>query len=249
MPVSLRVAAVIPARYQSSRFPGKPLADLGGKSLIQRTYEAVLTSEVASSVFVATDDERIHHHVRDFGGQSMLTQSDHPSGTDRVNEVAQQLPDHDVILNVQGDEPFTTAAKLRTLVKLFADPDVNIATLARPIDTEEELFSPNVVKLTRATNGDALYFSRQAIPFLRDQPLGRWLAAGVHLQHLGIYAFRRATLLQVATLPPGRLEALESLEQLRWLEAGYRIRVGLTNEPSIGIDTPADLDRARTLLQ
>lgn len=245
----MKIAAVIPARYDSSRFPGKPLADLAGKSLIQRVYEAVLTSEVANIVIVATDDQRIFDHVKAFGGEVAMTRNDHPSGTDRVAEVASTLADYDIIINVQGDEPFVTATQLKSLVEGFEDPATDICTLARKIDDESDLFSPNVVKVVQDDVHKAIYFSRQAIPFLRDIPLGRWLDAGKHLQHLGLYAFRRPVLPYLAKLKPGQLEQLESLEQLRWLEAGYNIHLGITTEKSIGVDTPADLEAAAALFK
>jgi 3-deoxy-manno-octulosonate cytidylyltransferase (CMP-KDO synthetase) len=243
----LKIAIVIPARYQSSRLPGKPLLDLGGKSLIQRVYEKIATTEIADRLIVATDDERIQAHVQSFEGVVQMTDSSHESGTDRVAQVARGLPDCDLVINVQGDEPFVSTEDLKLLISCFEDPATEIATLQRPIDEESDLFSPNVVKVTCGTQGQALYFSRQAIPFLRDLPLGRWLEAKAHFQHIGLYAFRRNTLLSLTELPPANLEQHERLEQLRWLSAGYRIKVATTHKRSIGIDTPADLERARRL--
>ncbi|PHI18151.1 3-deoxy-manno-octulosonate cytidylyltransferase [Lewinellaceae bacterium SD302] len=237
----MKIAAIIPARYASSRFPGKPLADLGGQSLVQRVYRGVESTGLVDRVIVATDDQRIFDHVTSFGGEVSMTATDHPSGTDRVAEVAAQVDDCELIVNVQGDEPFVNRKQLAALIGCFDQPATQIATLARPIDEEADLFSPNVVKVVRGQANQALYFSRQAIPFLRDLPLGRWLEAKAHLQHLGLYAFRRPTLLEITNLPAAELEERESLEQLRWLAAGYRISVALTTERSIGIDTPGDL--------
>lgn len=236
--------AIIPARYASTRFPGKPLADLAGKTMIQRVYERVKSAAVIDDVVVATDDQRILEHVLGFGGKGVMTRSDHPSGTDRVAEVAAGFSEADIIVNVQGDEPFIDPAQIAAVVAPFADQKTQIATLARPITEEHSLLSPNVVKVVRDGAGRALYFSRHAIPFLRDIPVGQWILRGRHLQHLGLYAYRSAVLPQLTALPKGELETLESLEQLRWLEAGYTIHVGLTDLPAIGIDTPQDLEEA-----
>ena len=236
--------AIIPARYASVRFPGKPLADLAGQSLIQRTYGRVAACPVVDEIIVATDDQRILDHVRAFGGRAELTRADHPSGTDRVAEVAARYPAAELVVNVQGDEPFVDPRQIAAVIEPFADAAVAIATLAHPIREERALLSPNVVKVVRAANGRALYFSRHAVPFLRDVPVGQWIDRGRHLQHLGLYAYRAAVLPQLTALPPGRLEDDERLEQLRWLAAGYAIQVGLTDLPAIGIDTPEDLRRA-----
>ena len=232
---------MIPARYASSRFPGKPLADLAGKPLIHRVYEAVAAAEVFDTIIVATDDARIAATVEAFGGTAVITATDHPSGTDRVAEAAAHYPGASLVVNVQGDEPFINRAELRQLVDAFAEPTIAIATLATPIREESQLMSPNVVKVVRDRAGGALYFSRHAIPYLRDVKVGRWLQEGRHLQHVGVYAFRSEVLRTITQLPPSPLERAESLEQLRWLEAGYRIHVGLTDHPAVGIDTPADL--------
>ena len=240
--------AVIPARYASTRFPGKPLADLGGRTLIERVYTAVADTVLFDAVVVATDDARIFREVERFGGTAVMTASDHPSGTDRVAEASRQYPEAELIVNVQGDEPFVRSAQLRDLLSAFTDERVAIATLATPITDEHQLLSPNVVKVVRDAQGGALYFSRHAIPYLRDVPIGRWLDEGNHLQHLGVYAYRAEVLQQITKLSPAPIERAERLEQLRWLNAGYRIHVALTNDISIGIDTPADLEAARKLL-
>jgi len=241
--------AIIPARYASTRFPGKPLADMDGKSMIRRVYERVVAAEAIDEAVVATDDERILNHVLKFGGKAMMTRTDHPSGTDRVAEVAAHFPNAGVIVNVQGDEPFIDPRQIAAVVAPFTDPDVTIATLAHPITNERALLSPNVVKVVRNDRGRALYFSRHAVPFLRDVPMGQWIDQGKHLQHLGLYAYRAEVLPKLTGLPKGELEGEESLEQLRWLAAGYAIHVGITDLPAIGIDTPGDLAEAVALLR
>lgn len=244
----MQVVAIIPARYASTRFPGKPLAMLGNKTMIQCVYERVSAMHLIDRTIVATDDERIYQNVTSFGGEVSYTNANHQSGTDRVAEVAQQLTTADIIINVQGDEPFVAEEQLQSLIAPFTRPAVQITTLARQITDTDDLFSPNVVKVVRSEQQAALYFSRQAIPYLRDLPLGQWLNAKAHWQHLGLYAYRRKTLLELTKLPTAELEKAESLEQLRWLAAGYTIHLGETNLPSIGIDTPADLEKAQALL-
>lgn len=241
--------AIIPARYNSTRFPGKPLADMAGNSMIQRVYERVAATAEIDEVVVATDDKRIFDHVVSFGGQVKMTRADHQSGTDRVAEVAKLFPSAKVIVNVQGDEPFIDPRQIAAVVAPFQDVQVAITTLARPITEEGDLFSPNVVKVVRDYFGKAMYFSRHAIPYLRDVPIGLWIDKKKHLQHLGLYAYRASVLEQLTSLPKGELEGDESLEQLRWLHAGYSIYVGLTDLPAIGIDTPEDLVRALPLLK
>jgi 3-deoxy-manno-octulosonate cytidylyltransferase (CMP-KDO synthetase) len=241
--------AIIPARYNSTRFPGKPLADMTGKTMIQRVYERVASTKEIDDVVVATDDGRIYDHVLSFGGQVKMTREDHQSGTDRVAEVAKLFPQAKVIVNVQGDEPFIDPRQIAAVVAPFENVQVAITTLARPITEEGDMFSPNVVKVVRNYYGEALYFSRHAIPYLRDVPIGLWIDKKKHLQHLGLYAYRAEILQQLTTLPKGELEGDESLEQLRWLHAGYTIYVGLTDLPAIGIDTPEDLMRAIKLVE
>ncbi|MEM7573207.1 MAG: 3-deoxy-manno-octulosonate cytidylyltransferase [Bacteroidota bacterium] len=239
--------AVIPARYASTRLPAKPLLDLGGQPMIQRVYEAVSTCKDINRVIVATDDERIQQAVRSFGGEVVLTQVQHPSGTDRVAEVAASLPEAQWVINVQGDEPFIQPSQISAVVQALK-AGARIATLGRIIDTEEALFSPHVVKLVRNEQGQALYFSRHPIPYLRQLPQTEWLAARQHIQHLGLYGFQRKTLLELTQLPPAPLEQAESLEQLRWLAAGHAIKVALTEQAAFGIDTPEDLELARQRL-
>ena len=217
--------------------------------MIQRVYERVASTEDIDDVVVATDDDRIYDHVLSFGGQVKMTREDHQSGTDRVAEVAKLFPQAKVIVNVQGDEPFIDPRQIAAVVAPFENVQVAITTLARPITEEGDMFSPNVVKVVRNYYGEALYFSRHAIPYLRDVPIGLWIDKKKHLQHLGLYAYRAEILQQLTTLPKGELEGDESLEQLRWLHAGYIIYVGLTDLPAIGIDTPEDLMRAIKLVE
>jgi 3-deoxy-manno-octulosonate cytidylyltransferase (CMP-KDO synthetase) len=243
--LAVRALAVIPARWASTRFPGKPLATLAGRPLIQHVVEAALTSRAFERVVVATDDERIALAVRRFGGEVETTSAAHPSGTDRVAEVAARLPSGapDVVVNVQGDEPLLDPESLRALVHAFGDAEVAMATLVRPLRDVAERQSPHVVKAVLDAAGDALYFSRADIPFERGGgPVPR-------LAHVGLYGYRRETLLRLARLPAGKLEEAESLEQLRALEHGIRIRCVLTQHVSLGVDTPADLARAEAALK
>ncbi len=239
--------AVIPARYAATRLPGKPLLLIGGKSLIRHVYERVAAMSLFSEVIVATDDERIRAHVADFGGRVVLTRADHPSGTDRVAEVVADRTDADIVVNVQGDEPFVAEAQLATLLAAFR-PGVDIATLARRIDEAADLESTATVKVVFDQKGRALYFSRLPIPHLRDVPAADRLDKGLHYHHVGLYAYRRETLLALTQLPPAPYEIAEGLEQLRWLQAGYAVHVAITDLPSIGIDTPHDLERAGQII-
>lgn len=240
----MKYTAIIPARYASSRFPGKPLALIGGRPMIQHVYEQALACKQLSQVVVATDDERIAACVRGFGGEVFMTSDQHPSGTDRVAEVAAQLIDTDVVINIQGDEPFVQPEQLEQLCSMFGEAAVQIATLAHPIKEEQFVHDPNVVKVVFSDHGRALYFSRSPIPFLRGKKDGKWVDEQQHYQHLGLYAYRRDVLLQLTELSPSSLEQSESLEQLRWLQSDYAIYLGVTPHKSLGIDTPADLERA-----
>jgi 3-deoxy-manno-octulosonate cytidylyltransferase (CMP-KDO synthetase) len=240
--------AVIPSRYASTRLPGKPLLDIAGKTLIRRVYEAVSDCQTIDRTVVATDDERIHAHVVDFGGQAVMTSPDHPSGTDRVAEVTAAYAADTLVVNVQGDEPFLQPELITSLLQPLREGQASLATLVTPIDNEQSLFSPNVVKAVCDQQHNALYFSRHAIPYLRGVALGQWIDRGVHLQHLGVYAFTNQILQEVTRLGGGALEQLELLEQLRWLQAGYTIRAVHCQTDSFGIDTPADLEAARRRL-
>ena len=246
------VIGLIPARFASTRLPGKPLADLAGQSMIQRVVHQARQANL-DRVVVATDDERILRHVQDFGGEAVLTSPDHPSGTDRVWEAFQQLgspANVQCIVNIQGDEPFIQPAQIDALAALFADADAapDIATLVKPVLTEEELFSPHLPKVVLNQRGQALYFSRHPLPYQRGRAPAQWLAHHRYLRHLGLYAYRPSVLARLTQLPVSPLEAAESLEQLRWLEAGFRIQCVETELDAFGIDTPEDLARARARL-
>jgi len=244
---NMKFTAVIPARYASTRFPGKPLAMLGGKTVIQRVYEQA--ASVLSEVYVATDDERILSAVEAFGGRAVMTRADHQSGTDRIEEAVEKTGTQaDVIINVQGDEPFIQPSQIKTLMALFDDPQTQIGTLGKRFDSMDAVSNPNSPKIVTDHRGFALYFSRSVIPFIRGIETDEWLSHYPFLKHLGVYAYRRKVLAEVTRLPQGQLEKAESLEQLRWLENGYRIRVGLTDVETVGIDTPADLERAEQFL-
>jgi 3-deoxy-manno-octulosonate cytidylyltransferase (CMP-KDO synthetase) len=236
----LTVVVVIPARYASTRFPGKALADLWGKPLVQHVYERARQSGVAGRVIVATDDERIAAAVRGFGAEVAMTAREHPSGTDRVAEVARGI-EADLIVNVQGDEPLIEPAAIdAAIAPLAADASIPMGTLCCPIEAVEELADPNVVKVVVDREGFALYFSRLPIPFVRDQR-----AEATRCRHIGLYVYRREFLLELAALPPTPLEQAERLEQLRALEHGHRIRVVKVPSAWPGVDTPADLERVR----
>ena len=244
----MKFVGIIPARYASTRFPGKPLAMLGGKTVIQRVYEQV--ESVLGEAYVATDEQRILEAVKLFGGQAVMTHSDHKSGTDRIEEAAELLQtDADVIINVQGDEPFIHQSQLETIKRLFDDPEAQICTLGKPFESMEAATNPNSPKIVCDMRGYALYFSRSVIPFVRGHEPQDWLASFPFLKHIGLYAYRRSVLCEITQLPQSPLELAESLEQLRWLQYGYRIRVGITDVETIGIDTPDDLRRAEAFLQ
>lgn len=240
--------AIIPARYASTRFPGKPLAILAGKPVIEHVYEQV--TKVLPEAWVATDDQRIFEAVEAFGGKAVMTRPDHKSGTDRIEEAAEKIgTEADVIVNVQGDEPFIQPSQIKTLCGLFDNPSTQIATLGKPFSSMEAVNNPNSPKIVTDNNGFALYFSRSVIPFVRGAEEATWLDHYPYLKHLGIYAYRREVLREVTQLPQSSLEKAESLEQLRWLQNGYRIRVGITNVETVGIDTPQDLERAEKFLR
>ncbi len=246
----MKTIAIIPARYASTRFPGKPLAILGGKPVIQRVYEQVTT--VLDEAYVATDDERIYNKVQEFGGRVVMTSPNHKSGTDRIEEAVQKIgTDADIIINVQGDEPFIHPSQIEALIKCFDNPTTQIATLGKPFDNNADialLDNPNSPKIVVDNNSFALYFSRSVIPFIRGVEHNQWLGKYPFLKHLGIYAYRTQVLHEITRLPQSSLELAESLEQLRWLQNGYRIRVGTTNIETVGIDTPEDLQRAEDYL-
>lgn len=240
-----RGIVIIPARYASSRFPGKPLALIAGKSMIQRVVEQAKSAELVDRVVVATDDERIAEHVGSFGGEWVMTSVDHQSGTDRIAEAVSALrTEADLIVNVQGDEPFIRAEQIDSLVRLFSDASVDIGTLVSPIEEESVLADTDRVKCVRAESGRALYFSRAAVPHVRDGQR----STPAYL-HLGMYAYRARVLKEISQLPPSQLEKTEALEQLRWLENGYSIQTSITDFASIGIDRAEDVDRAEAWLK
>lgn len=247
----MKFIAIIPARYASTRFPAKPLALLGGKPVIQRVYEQV--AGVLDDAVVATDDERIYAAVRSFGGKVEMTSTSHRSGTDRCWEAyCKQGREYDVVVNVQGDEPFIRREQLEALKGCFDDPQTDIATLVKPFAASDGLAAlenPNSPKVVLDNRSRALYFSRSVIPYLRNIPREEWLARHTFYKHIGIYAFRAEVLRQVTELPQSELELSESLEQLRWLENGYKIGVGISEAETVGIDTPEDLVRAEAFLK
>jgi len=241
----MRVLAIIPARYGSTRFPGKPLADLAGKPMIQRVFEQVITCTSVSDVIVATDHADIFSVVQSFGGRVIMTSESCLSGTDRCAEVLEKIQDDfDLMLNVQGDEPFIQCGQIEELIESMALPEAQIGTLVRRIGQTEDIFNPNVVKAAFSASGRALYFSRNPIPFVRGAEKDEWLEKAVFFRHIGLYAYRPTVLREIAKLPGGKLEMAESLEQLRWMEAGYPVFVRETAFDSPGIDTPEDLETA-----
>ncbi len=241
----MSILGIIPARYASSRFPGKPLVDIGGMSLIERVYRQAVQASSLAEVVVATDDMRIYDHVREFGGQVHMTRTDHASGTDRCAEVASYFQEFDYIVNIQGDEPFIAPEQIDAAVQpLLFQSEARIATLAKAITLREDIFNPNVVKVVMNKHGQAMYFSRSPIPYLRGLPENDWPGHVTFYKHIGLYAFRRDTLIEVTALPPGYYEQAEALEQLRWLVAGYAIAVTLTDRETIGVDTPEDVEKA-----
>ena len=244
----MNFTAIIPARYASTRFPGKPLALLGNKPVIQHVYEQA--TSVLNEVWVATDDDRIREAVEKFGGRVVMTRADHKSGTDRIEEAAEKTGTQaDVIINIQGDEPFVQPSQIKTLMQLFDNADTQIGTLGKHFENIEAVNNPNSPKIVTDKQGFALYFSRSVIPYIRGAQDNEWLSHFPFLKHLGLYAYRREVLHEITQLPQSSLEIAESLEQLRWLENGYRIRVGLTDVETVGIDTPEDLQRAEEFLK
>lgn len=243
----MKFIGIIPARYASTRFPGKPLAILGNKPVIQHVYEKV--ASVLEMTYVATDNELIYNKVTEFGGNVVMTRSDHKSGTDRIEETMQKIGGNwDVVVNVQGDEPFIAKSQLETICHCFDDPTTQIATLGKPFTDMDAVKNPNSPKIVVDNQGFAMYFSRSIIPFVRGKEEIDWLTHYPFLKHLGIYAYRTDVLAKITQLPQSSLEIAESLEQLRWLQNGYKIMVGKTDVETVGIDTPEDLERAEKFL-
>jgi len=245
----MRILAIIPARYSSVRFPGKPLADINGKPMVQRVYEQIKKCSSIKDIVVATDDERIINAVNSFGGKALLTLPDHQSGTDRCAEVIQRHKENfDVIINVQGDEPFIAPDQIELIASCFKNQEIQIATLIKRITQSPELFDSSKVKVVINEKEEAMYFSRFPIPFLRGLSEELWLENSVYYKHIGIYGYRTEVLSQIVKLPVHLLEKAESLEQLRWLANGYRIQTALTELESISVDTIEDLKAARKFL-
>jgi 3-deoxy-manno-octulosonate cytidylyltransferase (CMP-KDO synthetase) len=242
----MSILGVIPARFASTRFPAKALADINGKSMVQRVYERVAKASSISKVVVATDHQVIFDHVRSFGGEVIMTSEHHQSGTDRCAEVSRSLPQFDYIINIQGDEPFIDPEQITTIAELL-DGKTELATLAIPIKQTDILFSPNSVKVIFDKEGKAIYFSRNPIPFMRNFERNEWILRGSFFKHIGMYGYRSDILKSITSLPQSSLEISESLEQLRWIENGFQIKVSITDIDSLGIDTPEDLERAKEL--
>lgn len=244
----MKFIGLIPARYASTRFPGKPLALLAGKPVIQHVYEQA--AKVLDAVYVATDDERIYNKVMEFGGKAVMTSTEHHSGTDRIEEALEKIGGNfDVVVNIQGDEPFIAQSQIETLCHCFEDEATQIATLGKPFECIEAVENPNSPKIVVDNHGYAMYFSRSIIPFVRGVERQEWLKKYPFLKHLGIYAYRTEVLKAITRLPQSSLELAESLEQLRWLQNGFRIKVGTTNVETVGIDTPDDLKRAEDFIR
>lgn len=240
---------IIPARYSSTRFPGKPLAMLGGKCVIQRVYEKA--ASVLDEAYVATDDKRIYDTVTDFGGKAVMTSPNHRSGTDRICEAVGKISSQcDIVINIQGDEPFISPKQIMAVCECFNDRSTQIATLGIPFGNDiKAIENPNSPKIAVDNNGFAMYFSRSVIPYVRGREPQDWPAAYPFIKHIGLYGYRREVLNEIAHLPQSPLEVAESLEQLRWLQNGYKIKVGLTDIETIGIDTPEDLQKAEEYLR
>ncbi|NPD45823.1 MULTISPECIES: 3-deoxy-manno-octulosonate cytidylyltransferase [unclassified Lentimicrobium] len=240
----MKILGVIPARYASTRFPGKPLALIYGKSMIRRVYEQAASCKALNKVIVATDDQRIFEHVKSWGGEVMMTAENHQSGTDRCNEVLSHQEDNfDVVVNIQGDEPYIEPSQIEKVTESFANRETQISSLAKKIEDIGELFNANSVKVVIGENQKALYFSRAAIPFLRGVEKEEYLDFYEFYKHIGLYAYRTETLKEICKLPQAPLEIAESLEQLRWLSAGYEISMNLTDIEGLSVDTPEDLSK------
>jgi 3-deoxy-manno-octulosonate cytidylyltransferase (CMP-KDO synthetase) len=245
----MKILGIIPARYASSRFPGKPLADICGKSMIQRVYEQAKKAQTLSDVVVATDDSRIEDHVLAFGGNVIRTAATHESGTDRCAEVIGLTPDFDTVINIQGDEPLINPEQIDLIGHKLKDENVLIATLIKRIHSQEELHNTNTPKVVCGINGQAIYFSRQAIPHVRGVEEPKWLEKNPFYKHIGIYGYETDTLKQLAKLSPSPLEQTECLEQLRWLEHGYTIHTVETSVETLAVDSPEDLERIIEIIQ
>lgn len=242
----MKILGIIPARFGSTRFPGKPLVDIDGKTMIQRVYEQAKSCSALTDVIVATDDQRIFNEVTRFGGKVVITSTSHQSGTDRCAEVVSKLTTpYEIIINIQGDEPFIDPKQITQLCKCFLDKKTQIATLVKRITEQSDLFNENKVKVTFNKNNFAIYFSRNAIPFFRGEANEGWLKKHTYYKHIGIYGYRTRILKKITLLKPSTLELAEGLEQLRWLENGYNIKVAETELEAISIDTPEDVAKLK----
>lgn len=246
--VKMKILGIIPARYASTRFPGKPLVDIAGKSMLQRVYEQAKKCAQLAEVIVATDDDRIFNHVIAFGGLAVMTSSNHQSGTDRCAEVALLYRQFDIIINIQGDEPYIDPEQITKLASCFNSPYVQLATLIKRVKTEHELHNTNSPKVIINKLSEAIYFSRSALPHIRGQEPQRWLEFYPYFKHIGIYGYRADVLQEITKLPVSSLEKAESLEQLRWIENGYRIKVAETELETYAVDTPEDLELINKIL-
>lgn len=240
----MKILAIIPARFASTRFPGKPLVDIGGKTMIHRVYEQVQKAKGVHQILIATDNTKIEHEVRRFGAEVVMTSPEHKSGTDRCAEAFQEVyANFDAVINIQGDEPFIHPHQIEQLIGILQNPATQIASLARKISLNEDVFDPSKVKVVFDKHKKALYFSRNPIPFNRQEEKENWLTHTDYYLHVGIYGYKTNVLQEIAQLPQSKLEISESLEQLRWLENGFSIHIDITEHESYGIDTPADLEK------
>lgn len=239
----MKIIGIIPARFASTRFPGKPLVDIQGKSMIQRVYEQCLLSKSLSAIMIATDDVRIFDHVESFGGKAFMTSPEHQSGTDRCAEIIESNTSDtwDAVINIQGDEPYIHPEQIDLLCEVLVEQKAPIATLVKKISSPDELFNHNNVKVVLNNKMDAIYFSRSPIPYNRNYPEQEWLKNSVYYKHIGIYGYQVDILKEISKLDKTNLEVTESLEQLRWIENGYMIKAAITSLESIAIDTPSDL--------
>lgn len=245
----MKILGIIPARYASSRFPAKALVDIKGKSMVQRVYEQCLQSTLLTKVIVATDHDLIYNHVKSFNGEVIMTSENHQSGTDRCFEVVSKLTEQfDYVINIQGDEPFIKPQQIDLLANCLTDTTIQLATLIKKITDTETLFNPNTPKVIFNKNNEAIYFSRQTIPHVRGVNTDEWLTKFTYYKHIGIYAYRTDILKEITQLPIGLLEQTEALEQLRWIENGYKIKIAITEFESQGIDTPEDLEKIVRML-
>lgn len=250
--IKQKVLGIIPSRYASTRFPGKPLAKIGNKEMVVCVYDRVIDSGLFDKVVVATDSRQIYDTVKKYGYEAIMTNTNHSCGTERCNEVLSILEEnqeyYDVIVNIQGDEPLIKKEQLNQVIDLFDDKSTQISTLCRVIETVDDLTSPNIVKVVFGESKEALYFSRSIIPYDREETLEYGIAKGQYFKHIGLYAYKPEVLKEIVKLYPSKLEKIESLEQLRWLEEGYKIKINITEFDSIGIDTIEDLDKLNNII-